>query len=75
VRHSGASAVRASVTAADGVAVLEVADDGRGFDPAAVGDGHFGLRLLGDLARDAGGRLDVRSAPGEGTVVRLELPA
>lgn len=75
VRHSGASAVRASVRRSGDVAVLEVADDGRGFDPAAVPDGHYGLRLLGDLARDADGRLDVRSAPGAGTVVRLEVPA
>jgi signal transduction histidine kinase len=52
-----------------------VADDGRGFDPDAVPEGHFGLRLLADLARDAGGRLDVSSAPGAGTVVRMEVPA
>jgi signal transduction histidine kinase len=75
VKHAGASAVRASVRADGGRAVLEVADDGRGFDPAAVPEGHFGLRLLGDLARDAGGRLDVTSAPGAGTVVRMEVPA
>jgi two-component system, NarL family, sensor kinase len=75
VKHAGASAVRASVREDGGVAVLEVADDGRGFDPAAVPDGHYGLRLLADLARDAGGRLDVSSAPGRGTVVRMEVPA
>jgi signal transduction histidine kinase len=75
VKHSGASAVHASVRAEDGLAVLEVADDGRGFDPDVVPEGHFGLRLLGDLARDAGGRLDVTSTPGEGTVVRMEVPA
>lgn len=54
---------------------LEVADDGQGFDttaPAPVG--HLGLRLLGDLARDLGGTLELRSVPGEGTVVTMEVP-
>jgi signal transduction histidine kinase len=55
-----------------------VSDDGRGFDPAnaANGDGdpHMGLQLLSDMARDAGGELRVRSAPGEGTSVTLEVP-
>ena len=35
---------------------------------------HFGLRLLESLARDAGGELDIESAPGRGTTVRLEVP-
>jgi two-component system NarL family sensor kinase len=59
-------------------AVLEVADDGRGFDPAALDDrpaeGHFGISLARDLVRDAGGRLTVESAPGAGTRVRVEVP-
>jgi two-component system, NarL family, sensor kinase len=54
-------------------ASLRVEDDGRGFD--MTGDrpeGHFGLHLMEDLARDAGAELDVRSAAGEGTRVLLE---
>lgn len=57
---------------------LLVADDGRGFDPAGdpAGDGHVGLTLLEGLARRAGGRLTVDTAPdGGGTRVELELPA
>jgi signal transduction histidine kinase len=38
-------------------------------------EGHFGLRALSDLLGDAGGRLRVWSAPGEGTVLRAEVPA
>ncbi|MGA9745888.1 MAG: sensor histidine kinase [Nocardioides sp.] len=54
--------------------VLEVIDDGRGFDAGAVPDGgHFGLRGLESLVRDAGGRISVVSSPGSGTTVRLEL--
>jgi len=36
--------------------------------------GHFGLRVLGDMARAAGGRLDVTSEPGCGTRLSLEVP-
>ena len=76
--HSGASAVAASVALVDGTARLEVADDGRGFDRAVLderpGEGHFGLQLIGDLVRDAGGRAEIDSAPGRGTVVRVEVP-
>jgi signal transduction histidine kinase len=77
--HSDASAITASVARVNGAAILEVRDDGVGFDTGVIADrpaqGHFGLRLVGDLARDAGGRLDVDSAPGQGTVVRVEVPA
>jgi signal transduction histidine kinase len=58
--------------------VLEVADDGVGFDvaPAAARsrEGHLGLRLLADRAAAAGATLTVRTAPGAGTTLRLEVP-
>ena len=77
LRHSGASHLRVRVDREGTVTVLEVADNGNGFDPHATrpsADGsHFGLRGLESLVRDAGGRIAVRSAPGAGTTVRLEL--
>src|SRR4051794_11449489 len=55
-------------------ASLVVEDDGRGFDPvAARPEGHFGLSLIEDLARDADADLTVDSKPGEGTRVRIEV--
>jgi len=53
---------------------LIVHDDGRGFDPGLVGDGHMGLQLLADLAREAGGKLVVDSSPAAGTRVCIEVP-
>src|SRR3954468_21841837 len=57
---------------------LDVADDGEGFDPALVAErppsGHIGLRSLTDLVRDAQGRLEIASQPGQGTVVSVTLP-
>jgi two-component system, NarL family, sensor kinase len=76
VKHSGARHVSVSVGAVDGRARLEVADDGRGFDPAtAGGDGHFGLRAVDELVRDSGGELGVDSAPGKGARLTVEVDA
>jgi signal transduction histidine kinase len=76
--HSDANHVDVSVTLQNSHAGLTIADDGRGFSTedaeAAREDGHLGLRLLGDMARDAGGRLDIDSEPGRGTRVCLEVP-
>lgn len=57
--------------------VLEVVDDGPGFDPAILGEppvgGHLGTKVLRDLARQAGAELSVATAPGAGTRWRLRL--
>lgn len=77
-RHAGADRVAVSVVRQDGGVRLEVADDGVGFGPGdrerRREEGHVGLTLLEELAARVGGRLDVRSAPGEGTTFELELP-
>jgi signal transduction histidine kinase len=78
--HAGARRVRVDVTCApSGSTRLTVADDGRGFDAAQrasrAGEGHLGLTLLEELVAQAGGTLTVRSQPGAGTMVDLEVPA
>jgi two-component system NarL family sensor kinase len=75
VNHAGASTVQVRLATPDGSAILEVSDDGRGFDDAADAPaGHVGLKALAGLVADAGGSLAVRSTPGAGTSVRMELP-
>jgi signal transduction histidine kinase len=74
--HAEASHVDVRAARTNGRVSLEVADDGRGFDSAgARPEGHFGLRLVEDLARDAGAQLTIDSRPGSGTRVRVELEA
>jgi signal transduction histidine kinase len=78
--HGHASATAATIQVAGGSErmVMVVADDGQGFDTAALEqrakEGHFGLRVVRDLVEDAGGTLEVLSAPGRGTTVRVEVP-
>jgi two-component system NarL family sensor kinase len=76
--HSDAANVDVSVILENSHAGLTIADDGVGFSLAAAeaarGNGHLGLRVLADMAEDAGGRLDIDSEPGRGTRVSLEVP-
>jgi len=74
-RHSGAAHARIALTSRDGDAVLEIADDGSGFDLSApVHRGHFGLANLRNRARLAGGDIVIDSAPGKGTRILVRLP-
>jgi signal transduction histidine kinase len=75
VRHADATRLTLRLAAADGRLVLEVVDDGRGFDPAdpELRSRRLGLTSMEERARRLGGRVDIRSAAGTGTVVRLEV--
>jgi len=77
-KHAGASHVTVALSAAGSDTVLLVTDDGRGFDVGdRVGDpepGHFGLRILSDLASSAGATLSVSTAAGAGTRWRMVVP-
>ncbi|GAA2150939.1 hypothetical protein GCM10009844_32490 [Nocardioides koreensis] len=76
LRHSAASTLAVTVRGDGRHLTLEVVDDGVGFDPTRVRDSeHFGLRGLRSLVAEAGGTLEVRSSPHEGTTVRMEVDA
>jgi signal transduction histidine kinase len=54
--------------------ILEVRDDGAGFDPcAARANGGLGLRGIAERVAQLGGRLTVESTPTVGTLVRVEI--
>jgi signal transduction histidine kinase len=73
LRHSGASQVCMSLRVVRRRLVLEVTDRGRGFVPDAA-PGGLGLASMRERAAAAGSSLTIRSAPGEGTLVRLAVP-
>jgi signal transduction histidine kinase len=73
-KHAAARQVDVGLSYTDDAVLLTVTDDGRGFDPDVVSGG-YGLRGMRERVRQAGGTITVRTAPGEGTVVRAEVPA
>jgi signal transduction histidine kinase len=73
-RHADATLVAVEVQAADGRLRMTVRDNGRGFDPARVGDGHFGLAGMQERAALSHGELTIVSQPLDGTVVGVTVP-
>ena len=72
LRHAECDRADMTLRVADDALLLDVRDEGRGFDPAAVvANGLVGMR---ERALLVGARLEVRSRPGGGTLVRLALP-
>jgi signal transduction histidine kinase len=70
-RHAQAATCRVSLYRGEDGAVLEVDDDGRGFDPARATGAGQGLRNLRERAEALGGRAEIHSTLGEGTTVRV----
>jgi signal transduction histidine kinase len=72
-RHAGSATCRVSLRRNEAGFILEVDDDGRGFDVNLPGSG-MGLRNLEERVGSLGGSFEVLSIPGEGTTVRATLP-
>lgn len=72
IRHSGGDLVKIQPRNTDGQLVIEVIDNGHGFDPAASYPGHFGLRTMRQRANEAGMQLNIQSSS-QGTSVALVL--
>lgn len=69
-RHSEAAAVRVLGTVDRGLVEIEVVDDGRGYNPGELPEGHYGVLGMRERADRIGAVLDINSAPGR-TSVRL----
>lgn len=77
VKHSAASHATVSIAYGKERLCLKISDDGKGFDPSAViasPDRHFGLTGMRDRVRLIRGSIEVRSAPGSGTELAIEVP-
>jgi PAS domain S-box-containing protein len=71
-RHSGAGSVEVRLRMENQEVLAEVVDDGRGFDPASVRAG-VGLSAMRERIEGLGGKIEVRSRPGEGTTVTVRV--
>jgi signal transduction histidine kinase len=77
-KHAGASRVGMTLSYLEDLVILDVRDDGTGFDPAGVptgtGEGGFGLTVMRERVRRVAGTLAVESQPGAGTAVSACVP-
>lgn len=75
-KHAGATRAVVTIGQQGGALEVAVSDNGCGFDPATVTDAgqHFGLHIMKERSQEVGGQLDIESAPGRGTTVRLRVP-
>ena len=74
-KHAEATSAELALHYDSDVLVVEIIDDGRGFEPAALDEGGHGLANIRERASRLGGTFDVVSAPGEGTRLRMTAPA
>jgi signal transduction histidine kinase len=75
VRHAAATRIEVQLIYQAARVSLRVEDDGRGFDPSRNGaQGHYGLQGMQERAGEIAATLELRSAPGEGTLVSVEAP-
>jgi len=75
IQHSGASKVRVRLEMSGFAVVMSISDNGRGFDQSRGASGaHFGLEGIKERCELLGGRLEIRSSPGQGCEVRVQLP-
>lgn len=74
VKHAHPTCLSLRLEYPDGDLVLEIEDDGAGFDPSRRFPGHHGLESMRERAHRLGGSLQIESWPGKGTAVRCRLP-
>ena len=76
LKHAHATDMWITVLEQDDSIVLELRDNGVGFDTAAPGpEGHFGMAMMRERAQVGGGSFDVQSAPDEGTTITVKFPS
>jgi signal transduction histidine kinase len=73
-KHAHASNLTLRLVQEQQELVLEVRDNGKGFDPAGPFPGHFGLQSMHERAASLDGTISIESAPGNGTTVSARIP-
>ena len=74
VKHARASNVALRLVRQEKEVLLEVCDNGRGFDPTGPFPGHLGVRSMRERVTKIGGTLSIESAAGQGTCIRVRVP-
>src|SRR5216684_2933591 len=74
VRHARASTVALRLARQNNEIILQVRDNGKGFDPTGPFPGHFGVRSMRERVAKMGGTFTIENAPGEGTCIDVRVP-
>ena len=74
VKHARASLVVLRLAERENEVLLEIRDNGRGFDPAGSFPGHLGLRSMRERTAKVGGSMTIESAPEQGTSICVRVP-
>jgi PAS domain S-box-containing protein len=76
-KHSGAKTVQVTISQGDHRGYITIIDDGTGFDPGRLNKEtgmHFGMAFMRERMEQIGGRINIDSRPGAGTIIKLEAP-
>ena len=74
VKHARASKIELRLHLTSEDIILEVCDNGKGFNATASFPGHLGLHSMQERVRSLGGELQIESVPGQGTCIHVEVP-
>ncbi|MGE5603898.1 MAG: GAF domain-containing protein [Nitrososphaerales archaeon] len=74
VRHANATDLYLKLSHSNDALSVEVRDNGTGFEADTAGEGTMGLRSMRERASAAGGSVEISSSPGEGAIVRAQVP-
>lgn len=73
-KHAHARKVRLKIERSGKTVVIDIQDDGKGFNPSVVPDGHFGIIGIRERAAYLGGSVHIESAPEKGALFRISVP-
>lgn len=74
MKHAKAGSVTVHLSQTRNNIIMDIADDGIGFDPARVNPGGMGIRNMQQRARQVGGNVKIESTPGKGSQIRVTIP-
>nr|WP_225445035.1 nitrate/nitrite two-component system sensor histidine kinase NarQ [Photobacterium arenosum] len=73
IKHAGANTITVDCLQQGNHVLVEIADDGQGFNPDHSKAAHYGLSIMNERAESLGGQLTITSAPGKGCLVQLKF--